>query len=145
MVLELHDQYRKRCMRIRGYQRLLLYLAYIVLYLVMLYAQRDAAAGHAVHSVVHQNLVPEPRSTRSWAGVYDYLASQAARYWRDPVCGNGICEAPYEYPSYARFGCTADCGFLVDAVPVEPLQVCAHACRAVCRPSSLLRARGVRA
>ncbi|XRA98615.1 DUF5011 domain-containing protein [Pycnococcus provasolii] len=38
--------------------------------------------------------------------------------WRDPVCGDGICEAPYEEPSYGndRFGCRADCGVAKDAV-----------------------------
>ena len=35
-------------------------------------------------------------------------------YWRDPVCGDGLCERPYEYPSYGRFGCRADCGISTD-------------------------------
>ena len=26
------------------------------------------------------------------------------------MCGNGLCEAPDEYPGIGRFGCVADCG-----------------------------------
>ena len=38
------------------------------------------------------------------------------RYWKDPVCGDGVCEEPYEFPAYGRFGCRADCGDAKDAV-----------------------------
>jgi hypothetical protein len=34
--------------------------------------------------------------------------------WRDPVCGDGLCETPFEFASYGRFGCRADCGNLID-------------------------------
>ncbi|GIL78617.1 hypothetical protein Vretimale_6215 [Volvox reticuliferus] len=30
--------------------------------------------------------------------------------WKDPVCGDGNCEWPWEFPSWGRFGCQADCG-----------------------------------
>ncbi|CAL6333252.1 unnamed protein product [Bathycoccus prasinos] len=25
-------------------------------------------------------------------------------------CRDGVCQAPYEFPSFGRFGCKADCG-----------------------------------
>ena len=28
----------------------------------------------------------------------------------DPVCGDGRCEAPWEFPAWGPFGCSADCG-----------------------------------
>jgi hypothetical protein len=28
----------------------------------------------------------------------------------DSKCGNGVCESPFEYPGFGRFGCEADCG-----------------------------------
>jgi hypothetical protein len=129
VALELYKQYEKRCMRIRAYQSLLLYLLFMVLYLTMLYMQRDAAEGHDVSSVLRHNLVPQQQAVQTWDDVYDYLAAQAAMYWRDPTCGNGICEAPFEFPSYARFGCAADCGFFAKAAHVHPTQVaCSHSC-----------------
>lgn len=32
--------------------------------------------------------------------------------WVDPACGDGLCEAPFEFASYGHFGCRADCGRL---------------------------------
>ena len=39
--------------------------------------------------------------------VQNYMVNPA---WKDPVCGDGICELPFESPSYGRFGCQVDCG-----------------------------------
>ena len=36
--------------------------------------------------------------------------------WVDPACGDGLCESPFEFASYGRFGCRADCGRLADTV-----------------------------
>jgi hypothetical protein len=36
--------------------------------------------------------------------------------WVDPACGDGVCESPFEFSSYGRFGCRADCGRLTDTV-----------------------------
>ena len=30
--------------------------------------------------------------------------------WRDSVCGNGVCEGPYEFPAFMQFGCEVGCG-----------------------------------
>jgi hypothetical protein len=35
--------------------------------------------------------------------------------WVDPACGDGLCESPFEFASYGRFGCRADCGRLADS------------------------------
>ena len=35
----------------------------------------------------------------------------------DPTCGDGVCDAPAEFPAYGRFGCAADCGSLLDSAP----------------------------
>ncbi|CAI7836287.1 unnamed protein product [Closterium sp. NIES-54] len=32
--------------------------------------------------------------------------------WKDPPCGNRVCERPLEFPAFGRFGCEADCGVL---------------------------------
>ncbi|KAK3289136.1 hypothetical protein CYMTET_3407 [Cymbomonas tetramitiformis] len=40
----------------------------------------------------------------------DWLKTMIWEIWTDPICGDGICEAPFEFPSYGRFGCKVDCG-----------------------------------
>ena len=44
--------------------------------------------------------------------------------WVDPACGDGLCESPFEFPSYGRFGCRADCGRLAEsATNLSTIQV----------------------
>uniref|UniRef100_A0A7S0R4F4 Uncharacterized protein n=1 Tax=Pyramimonas obovata TaxID=1411642 RepID=A0A7S0R4F4_9CHLO len=42
--------------------------------------------------------------------VFDWLDTVGQRIWTDPVCGNGVCEPPYEFPAYETLGCQVDCG-----------------------------------
>jgi hypothetical protein len=43
--------------------------------------------------------------------------------WKDPVCGDGLCETPFEFASYGRFGCRADCGNLIDLQSLMSLDI----------------------
>ena len=43
--------------------------------------------------------------------------------WVDPKCGDGLCEAPFEFASYGHFGCRADCGRLPDIQNLTAVQV----------------------
>lgn len=43
--------------------------------------------------------------------------------WKDPVCGDGLCETPFEFASYGRFGCRADCGALIDLQRLTSLDI----------------------
>jgi hypothetical protein len=43
--------------------------------------------------------------------------------WKDPVCGDGLCETPFEFASYGRFGCRADCGALIDLQQLMSLDI----------------------
>jgi hypothetical protein len=43
--------------------------------------------------------------------VLAYIGNRAvAPVFTDPVCGDGRCEAPWEFPAWGPFGCRADCG-----------------------------------
>jgi len=42
------------------------------------------------------------------------ILSLLQEIWVDPACGDGVCESPYEFAEYSRFGCRADCGLLKD-------------------------------
>lgn len=50
-----------------------------------------------------------------------YAVAQAV--WVDPVCGDGVCESPWEFASYSSFGCRADCGKLQDVQNLTSIQV----------------------
>lgn len=43
--------------------------------------------------------------------------------WVDPPCGDGICEAPFEFPEYSWFGCRADCGILSEVVDLTAVRI----------------------
>jgi hypothetical protein len=43
--------------------------------------------------------------------------------WQDPVCGDGLCESPFEFASYGRFGCRADCGKLSEVQNLTTVQI----------------------
>lgn len=39
------------------------------------------------------------------------------------VCGDGVCEDPFEFAAYSRFGCRADCGRLQDIQNLTAIQI----------------------
>ena len=39
------------------------------------------------------------------------------------MCGDGVCESPWEFASYSSFGCRADCGKLQDVQNLTSIQV----------------------
>ena len=39
------------------------------------------------------------------------------------MCGDGVCERPFEYAAYGRFGCRADCGRLQDIQNLTAVQI----------------------
>ena len=51
-----------------------------------------------------------PKYTGELTDVTSWLKYAIINKWKDPVCGDGVCEAPYEFPAYAGFGCKPDCG-----------------------------------
>ena len=44
------------------------------------------------------------------ADIFTWINSVAFPAWNDPVCGDGQCQAPNEYPALGQLGCQADCG-----------------------------------
>ena len=43
--------------------------------------------------------------------------------WTDARCGDGRCEAPFEFPEYGRFGCKADCNLLTATAQITKIQI----------------------
>lgn len=98
-------------------------MAFVALYMAALYAQATAFASADVVGALRRALLDDPArpSLRfaSGAQALAYLGNRVVRAaWTDPVCGDGRCEAPWEFPSWGPFGCRADCGADPRARPV---------------------------
>ncbi len=68
-------------------------------------------------------LLPDPAAVGTTDDVYAWLQQLLQNVWKDPVCGDGVCEVPFEYASYGRFGCRADCGRLQDIQNLTAVQI----------------------
>ena len=68
-------------------------------------------------------LLPDPAAVGSTADIYAWLEGLVGRVWVDPTCGDGVCETPFEFASYGRFGCRADCGRLQDIQNLTAVQI----------------------
>ncbi|GHP05261.1 hypothetical protein PPROV_000401300 [Pycnococcus provasolii] len=105
---------------IRVTQRILKATSWLLLlgvYILYLVAQTDTRGAYTTHNAIahilqlgSSNGKGDTRTGGGGArlhGVVSYLRRAFVdQAWRDPVCGDGICEAPYESPGQ----CVADCG-----------------------------------
>lgn len=99
----------------RKYRHVAWYSLFVAAYMVVLYLQASAYKSGEVVETLKKAFMPEDGSTtmtfRSEDEVLEYLGSKVLLpIWKDPVCGDGNCEWPWEYPAWGRFGCRADCG-----------------------------------
>jgi len=123
IVRELYFRYEKQLQRWRDYRNLVFFLAFVAWFLAVLYLQRDASVAYKVHSTLTDVLVPNDEVMKGTDEVYAWLQNTLQAVWVDPVCGDGICESPWEFASYSRFGCRADCGKLQDIQNLTKIQV----------------------
>ena len=54
-----------------------------------------------VHSTLAAGLLPAG-DVASIDDVYAWLRGLLEVVWRDPVCGDGVCESPFEYAQYGE-------------------------------------------
>jgi hypothetical protein len=55
--------------------------------------------------------------------ILEWLHGTLENHWIDAKCGDDICERPFEFAFYGRFGCRADCGTYIDQMQVTGIQV----------------------
>lgn len=100
----------------RKYRHVAWYSLFVAAYMVVLYLQASAYQSGEVVKTLKQAFMPEGATGstvtfQSEAEVLDYIGNQVlAPIWKDPVCGDGKCEWPWEFPAWGPFGCKADCG-----------------------------------
>ena len=89
----------------------------------ILFLQRSASEAYELTSTLKANLIPEETTMKGSAEVRSWIADVVTTTWQDARCGDGRCEAPFEYPEYGRFGCKADCNLLKSAAQITPIQI----------------------
>ena len=91
--------------------------------MAILFLQRSASEAYELTSTLKANLIPEETTMKGSAEVREWIADVVTTTWQDAQCGDGRCEAPFEYPEYGRFGCKADCNLLKSAAQITPIQI----------------------
>lgn len=123
IVRTLYGRYEKQMQRWGNYNQLFAFLGFVGLLLMVLYLQRVSDISYKVHDTVWAVVQPSSMSYQSKSDVYDWINNLLTTIWADPVCGDGLCEEPFEYPSYGRFGCRADCGQMTDKYNLTTIQI----------------------
>lgn len=133
------EKVEQKISRSTSYTRLAATFLFFVIALVVVFMQRDVASANSVETSFVNALISRLPVTGSGGyfnsgtgatGVlsstqelYDWLSDAlVSNVFIDPVCGDGRCEAPDEYPGFGRFGCVADCGSF-DNVTVLSLEL----------------------
>lgn len=60
-----------------------------------------------VYSTVASGLLPDPSAIGTTDDIYTWLQQLLVGVWQDPICGDGMCEVPFEYAAYGR--CAGGC------------------------------------
>ncbi|KAK9819873.1 hypothetical protein WJX72_003501 [[Myrmecia] bisecta] len=123
VVRELHTRYQKQVQRWQDYIKLFTFLGFVALFLAVLFLQRNAQVAYQVHNTISTVIVPGSNVYESSDDVYSWLQGTLTTVWVDPICGDGICETPFEFASYGRFGCRADCGKLAEIQNLTTVQI----------------------
>jgi len=98
----------------RKYRHVGWYSAFVAAYMVVLWCQARSYKSGEVVQTLKQAFMPGGATTMTFQtenDVIDYLGNNILLpIWTDPVCGDGQCDYPWEFPSWGNFGCKADCG-----------------------------------
>jgi len=101
----------------RKYRHVAWYSLFVAAYMVVLYLQASAYKSGEVVQTLKNAFMPDASTggtTMTFKNedeVLNYLGSKVLLpIWKDPTCGDGNCEWPWEFPAWGRFGCRADCG-----------------------------------
>eukprot|EP00899_Mesostigma_viride_P021250 jgi/Mesvir1/29126/Mv18428-RA.3 len=115
----LRERYRGVLRRRTQYVNLLSFVLFTAFYAVILLYQRRAFLGYDIHKSLTYLLPNDGEGgvlseLRSIASVHSWLDALVQDVWKDPICGNGVCDTPVEEPAYMNFGCQLDCGWKKD-------------------------------
>ncbi|EKX32347.1 hypothetical protein GUITHDRAFT_121488 [Guillardia theta CCMP2712] len=121
------EKVQARIDRSTRYRKLAGTSLFFLLFILLVFAQRDSQVLYVIESSLLDALVDDLPSMRSGGfmnsgvGATGYIRNNDDLYswlqqsilpsvFQDPVCGDGVCDSPAEYPGFGRFGCIPDCG-----------------------------------
>lgn len=119
----LHNKYETYEERVKDYSNLFFFLVFGVIYITMLALERSTNDSYQVQNTLNSRLIPEEKTMASLDEVTSWFEDTLTATWKDPTCGDGLCEEPFEFPRYSQFGCRADCGDMSSRFQLEKLQV----------------------
>ena len=121
------EKVERRIHHARGYCKSISLVCFCALYLAALLLQIDNESTVAVEGAfINDNIYSLP------GGIQGGYLSSTDDFWNflsnaiigavfvNPVCGDGVCNLPTEYPGFGRFGCIPDCGEWSDCVKNMP-------------------------
>uniref|UniRef100_A0A7S0U3P7 Polycystin cation channel PKD1/PKD2 domain-containing protein n=3 Tax=Hemiselmis andersenii TaxID=464988 RepID=A0A7S0U3P7_HEMAN len=94
-----------------SYKQLFMFALLIFCYGMVVTKLRDTNQAFSIETSL-MSLMQEPLEGKhlKMQDVYDYMRHIASVTFKDPVCGDGVCEEPFEFPGFDTVGCVADCG-----------------------------------
>jgi hypothetical protein len=107
------------------YKSLLLFFSYFILYVTILLLQNDASSMYKMQKSIQNAFLP---TSTEYINKNQFLfwlqQSVLSNSFVDPVCGNGLCEGPVEFPAFGdsskpAHGCLADCGMYPNTSKIE--------------------------
>jgi len=100
-----------------AYSNLIFFLVFVAFYLALLFEQRKAFLAFSISDTLSA-WFPDEEMYHSPDEILDWVQSGMVELWRDPVCGDGTCEPPFEFPAFGRVGCLADCEAQIEVTPL---------------------------
>lgn len=116
-ILFLAEQFKAREERKRKYADLALSVMYAFLYFSVVLLQKRPTDAFRMNSAL-ASFAPtgsgvSPVSLDGASGVTAWLRRTVGDIWTEPVCGDGVCSFPTEFPAWGselQNGCRRDCG-----------------------------------
>ncbi|EKX45447.1 hypothetical protein GUITHDRAFT_108711 [Guillardia theta CCMP2712] len=126
---------KDRLHRSHAYLKLASTALFYILFATLLFTQGNVTDAYAMESSIINLIIGQLPTlgtggyTNSNVGAAGMLKSSNDFYawlskavisnvFTDPICGDGVCDAPDEYPGFSRFGCVADCGNYLQVTPI---------------------------
>eukprot|EP00960_Hanusia_phi_P057985 763734-Hanusia_phi.AAC.1 len=129
------EKVEDRLHRSHAYFKLAATALFFILFAILLFTQRNVTDSYSMESSIINQIIGQLPTlgtggyTNSNVGAAGMLTSSddfftwlssavISNVFTDPVCGDGTCDAPDEYPGFGRFGCVADCGSYLQVTPL---------------------------
>ncbi|KAK3243659.1 hypothetical protein CYMTET_46700 [Cymbomonas tetramitiformis] len=119
------DRFAEIIRRKANYLNLMAYLTFLYTYFTIFLLQREAViaydTSHSLKFALEMGFDFEEEP--AVGEFYSWLTALAESVWSDPVCGDRLCDPPFEYPGFGptpeSYGCSADCGVNPNVTAVD--------------------------